>query len=323
MSGMTKAFVATLLIAGLTFSLAAETPPGIGIGSYKREGIDARAAGMGEAFVAIAEGGATSYFNPAGLAGIYDLNLGGMYSEPYGEGFGVSLQYVSVLGPLGTQTDSVVAGLGVGLMWIGLKVADIPIWGEGGGEGSFSADSSLYLVSLGGPVPGFDSWSAGVSFKYYHSSILEGKANGFGLDVGFLARFSIVGARLTIGVNAMDLGGTTVRWSGTEGGADARIPWVNRVGVAAALFDSRVIIAGGVDWAVGRPLEEQRLRFGGEVRPIRELALRAGWSGGFDGKGGLSFGVGIYLLDSFSIDYAYLPAKAFGATNILSLEVAF
>jgi len=311
--------VTPLIILSLT--MVAQTPPGIGVGPYIRQGVDARASGMGGAFVAVVKGSAVAYYNPAGLAGISSLNLGGMYSEPYGKDFGVSFQYISAAGPLGIQSDSVVSGLGVGLMWIGLTISDIPVWSEQGPGSTFNANSALYLASAG--IPLLDNWAVGVSLKYYHATILEGNSTGLGFDVGILGTLSLADVPIKVGINATDIGGTTIHWSGTKGGANDHIPWINKMGLSAALLDGKVVIAGDIDWAVERPQKEQKIHLGGEIWPINELALRVGWSGNLVGEGRISAGVGVYLLDSFSIDYAYLSARTFGVTHILSMGISF
>ena len=323
---MKNTIVAILILVtliSLSFALVAQTPPGIGVGPYIHQGLDARASGMGEAFVAVARGGATAYYNPAGLANISRLNIGGMYSEPYGEAFGVAFQYISAFGPLGIQSASSTAGIGVGVMWVGLTISDIPVWSEEGPGSSFNANSNLYLVSVGIPLPVSDSWKLGCSLKYYHASILEGNSSGIGFDIGVLGSISLGNVPLQIGVNATDVGGTTVHWSGTKGEVNDRVPWTNKLGLCTSLFDNKVVLAGDIDWAVGRPQNEQKIHIGGEIWPVSEIALRAGWSGNLAGKGKISFGVGVYLLNALDIDYAYLSATTFGATHILSMKVSF
>ncbi|MCK4393293.1 hypothetical protein KAX17_10355 [Candidatus Bipolaricaulota bacterium] len=300
----------------------AQTPPGMGIGLYMRRGIDARASGMGGAYVAIAEGSSAAYYNPASLAALTRLNIGGMYSEPYGEEFGITFQYVSALGPLGTQTPSI-TGLGVGVTWIGLTISDIPIWEEEGPGGTFTAASSLYLASAAIPLPVFSNWAVGASAKYYHARMLEGRAEGLGFDLGVLGAFEIAEVPLKFGLNAMDVGRTNVRWHTMTGETDNYVPWVNKIGFSASLLDGIALLVCDFDWAVGRPLREQKLHLGVELQAIEAIFLRVGWSGELEGDGTFSAGVGIRAFDTLSIDYAYLPARVFGVTHLISAQFSF
>lgn len=315
--------IGLLVIVAVTSQTIAQTPPGVGAGLYAHRGIDARPSAMGGAFVAIAEGGSAAYYNPAGLAGLSKLNIGGMYSEPYGEGFGVTFQYISALGPLGTQTSSIVPGLGVGLTWVGLTIADIPIWEEEGPGGTFTAASSLYLASAAIPLPGVNNWSIGASVKYYHARILEGQADGFGLDLGVLGSFLLADQPINIGINAMDLGRTRVRWYGTAGEPDNYVPWVNKIGLSTTLLDNKALVACDFDWAVGRPQREQKIHLGLEIRAVEVLSLRAGWNGNLEGSGAFSAGIGVRLFGMLTVDYAYLPGKVFGTTHLISAQFMF
>jgi len=275
---------------------------------------------MGGAYVAVAEGGSAAYYNPAGLSALTRLNVGGMYSEPYGEEFGITFQYLSATGPLGTQTPSLA---GVGITWLGTMVADIPIWEEEGPAGTFNATSSLYLASAATLIPVLTNWSVGVSAKYYTARMLEGRAEGLGWDVGALGAFIIAEIPVKFGLNAMDVGRTNVRWRTMSGVTDNYVSWVNKVGFSASLFDGIALVACDFDWAVGRPLQEQKLYLGVEVRAVDELFLRGGWSSELEGTGTVTVGVGVRAFDTFSMDYAYLPKRVFGETHLISVLFAF
>jgi len=317
-----RAFAVLFVLGCVALSGYAQTPPGFGAGLFAHGGIDARAAAMGEAFAAVAAGGAATYYNPAGLAGVSGLELGGMYSEPYGEAAGVTFQYVSIVGPLGVQTDSAVHGLGVGLAWGGTTISDIPIWEDWNQGGVFSAVGSTYSASAAIPVPGVSDWAIGVTVKYYFASILEGRGEGFGFDLGVLGSFSIADVPIHIGWNSVDVAGTTVHWHGTAGEPENFMPWVNRFGAAAEFLDSKVLIACDFDWAVGRPEREQNLHAGVELDIIDVFALRAGWQTDLEWNGNATVGIGVHLLGKLAIDYAYLPAKVMGATHILSIQLS-
>lgn len=314
-------FVAILI---LSVSAIAATPPGMGAASFARRGIDARPIAMGGAFVAIAEGGSACYYNPAGLGRETRLAVGGMYTEPFGEGFGTTFQYLNGTGSLNLQTSSAVARVGLGVTWLGLTISDIPTWEEGGPGTMFTATSSMYLLSVGIPIPGADDWSVGASVKLYRDKILEGHSFGVGFDIGIHGSFSIGEIRIQMGLNSMDIGQSKVQWYGTSGEPVNYVPWVNKVGLSVSFLDNLVLITSDLDWAVGRPMREQILHVGLELHALDAISVRVGWNGDLEGTGSsFTAGAGLYLFDSLSIDYAYVTAKVFGASHLVSVHFAF
>jgi hypothetical protein len=302
-------------------ALAQDVPAGFGAASFARIGIDARPLAMGGTGVAIGSGLPIPYYNPARLAGAAPFSTGGMYSEPYGRDLGVSFQSLEALGAFGVQTGSS-ASIGVGVTWIQMEVDDIPVWDEENpGEAYFfSATSSLYLVSAAVWV--LPDVAVGLTAKIYSERILEGRGNGIGFDAGVLAALDVDGIPLTVGMNAMDVGRTNVRWQGTTGEPDNYVPWVNKLGVSAELFEGLALLAADFDWAVGRPAREQKIHLGAEVNPVGPLFVRAGWSSDLDASDSkVSAGLGVEFFDSFRLDYAYVPPRTvFGTGHFLSLH---
>lgn len=319
---MKRLLLFCMIVAVVSLGVFSETPSGIGAASFARLGIDARPLAMGGAFVAIAEGGAAAYYNPAGLATVKTLTVGGMYSRPYGEDFGITFQYLSILGYLGTQTPSF-SGVGVAGTWLRMEIADIPIWEEEGPSSTFTATSSVYLASVGVSVSETGNWAVGGSAKIYRDRILEGRGDGLGFDLGVLGSFQIADVPLAIGINSMDIGRTKIHWRETTGEPVNYVPWVNKVGLSTYLLDRLILLACDFDWAVGRPAREQTIHFGTEVRPLEALSLRVGWSGDLEGTGAFAGGIGVYLFGMVSVDYAYVPGKAFGATHFVSAQFSF
>jgi len=319
-----KSLIGLVAIIALSVSVIAATPPGMGAASFARRGMDARPIAMGGAFVAVAEGGSACYYNPAGLGQETRISVGGMYTEPFGEGFGTTFQYLNAVGSFNLQTSSAVARVGLGVTWLGLTISDIPTWEEGGPGEMFTATSSVYLLSAGIPFPDTNDWSVGASVKVYRDKILEGHSLGVGFDLGVLGSFSVGEIPFQIGLNSMDVGRTKVYWHGTSGEPVNYVPWINKVGLSLGLLDNVVLITSDLDWAVGRPMREQILHVGLELRPLNAISVRAGWNGDLERTGSsITAGVGIYLFDSLSIDYAYVTAKVFGASHLVSVHFAF
>jgi len=319
-----KVFILSVVLVGvLSLTALSQIPPGMGAASYARRGIDARPLAMGGAFVAIAEGSAAAYYNPAGLADLSEIVVGGMHTEPYGAGFGATFQYLNASGALPPQTGSWISKLGLGFTWLGFTVSDIPMWEEEGPGGVFTATSSIYLASAGFVLPNLEGWSFGLSAKVYRERILEGRSQGLGFDLAVKGSFFVADLPIMVGLNAMDMGQTVIQWHGTAGEPENYVPWVNKIGVSVPLYEERVRLACDFDWAVGRPAREQVVHVGVEGRPIEQLFVRGGWSSNLEGDGAFSGGLGIRLFGRFSVDYAYLMAKALGASHLISAQFVF
>jgi len=295
------------------------SPPGFGEGLFGQRGLDPRAMSMGGAFTAVAQGPAGGYYNPAKLADLRTLHLGGFYSQPYGEGFGATYQYVSVLGTLGAQTESRLP-IGIGLMWTDQRIGGIQLWDENGPSGIAEASGSVYLASAGVEIPGADGLLLGVSFKYYDARLLEGRGQGVGADIGVLGSLFLGGVAVDLGCSLMDLGGTTIHWSSLSGDTDNVIAWTVKAGVAVTVWETAVV-AADVDWQDRRALSKQVLHIGIDVAPIELLHIRAGWSGTLSGGGKLALGGGIVIGGHVTVDYAYLPPAVFGASHLISVSV--
>ncbi len=320
---MKRLVVCLVILGGVVFSgISEQVPPGIGAASFARIGIDARPLAMGGAFVAVNNGNAIPYYNPAQLAKPSKLALGGMYSQIGGADLGISFQSLDVRGYLGTQTPSY-TGVGVGATWVRMEISDIPLWNENSPDriDYFTATSSLFEVS--GAIQVTDHLAGGISAKIYQERILEGSGNGIGFDVGVLGSFDVLDTPVTIGLNAMDIGRSTIKWHNTTGEPVNYVPWINKIGLSASLLDRLVLVVGDFDWSIGRPLEEQKIHLGLEVSPLPEVALRGGWNAKIGKAGTFSAGIGVYLFESITIDYAYVPGTNFGSTHVISAQMSF
>jgi len=300
-------FIATLGVSALG--------DGVDAGSFVRDGVGARAFGMGGAFVSIADGVSTAVWNPAGLATLSGISLGGMYSDKYGLGI-----YFQSLGVAARFSN-----LGAGLTMVRSSIEDVPFYGDEG-DGFFSETQTLITGSVGydlnelvsiqtGPV---SALLVGANIKYYTHTLLEGLGSALGFDVSALLKLSFDWGGISVGASSFDVGTTAMRWSGTDHNPVNDIPWINKVGASIALFDEALRIAADADIAVGRP-NLDRLHTGIEYWPIQELGMRGGLIIGLDGSQQLSAGASVRL-KGIAVDYAYVPHSILGASHILSAQ---
>jgi len=273
---------------------------GIGAFSAFKNGIGARALAMGGAFVAVADDATATCWNPAGLAQLDDTRLAGMSTDLYG--LGITHQYV------GATTSF--ANLGIGLGWERASIGGQVVDGSGGLGASFTWTEQAIIGSLATNV--MDIGMAGANVKYYMAdSGLGDSASGFGFDLGLLVS---LGDMFVIGVNAMDLAGSTISW---DGGATDVVSGVYKAGLAMSLADDMLVLAADVDFD-GSALGDTHV--GLEFNVIDELALRGGvvLTDNFQ-EYHFTVGAGINVAGLY-VDAAYVLEETLGNTLVLSAE---
>ena len=283
-----------------------------------RHGIGARALAMGGAFVAVADDGTAGFWNPAGLATIGDIRLGGMSTNLFG--IGATHQFAHGSIPFD--------GFALGASWQRMTIANfLEIQGPDGGAfrridvEEIHWQESVITASVAADL---DFGLVGLNLKFYMAPGIGGGGTGFGFDLGLLVP---VGEAFTFGFRATDVGGTTVGDFGIVTG-------VFTIGGALTALEGLLLATVDVDVTAGAGLEFGDLalgdiRVGLEVAVIEELALRAGVT--LFGKQSLfTVGAGINIA-GLRVDVAYLlhglGEAAFGGmvgnhTLIISAEFA-
>lgn len=112
---MTFVFAVTVALAASLALGGASQTSGIGAAAFLRRGVDARALGMGGAHVAVVDGYASMYWNPAGLARGTSIEVGGMTTNIYGAD--IFLNFLAGVAPwsLGGGVGTASGGLGPGV----------------------------------------------------------------------------------------------------------------------------------------------------------------------------------------------------------------
>ena len=265
-------------------------------------GVGARALAMGGAFVAVADDGTAPYWNPAGLAILDDTRVYGMSTDLFG--LGAAKQVVGAV--------TTFANIGIGLGWEHVSVlADDLTDDEGNPIASSTWGASAIVGSLATSI--LDIGLAGANVKYYMGEAFGDTANGIGFDLGLMVN---LGDMFTIGVNAIDLGGTTFEWS--TGAVDS-VDSLYKAGMAMKLVDGMLILASDIDFA-GTAMGDAHV--GVEFKVIEELALRGGatLTNNFQD---VIFGVGAGIsVAGLTVDAAYVleMEEKLGNTLVLSAE---
>ena len=273
---------------------------GVGAFSAFKSGIGARALAMGGAFVAVANDATAVVWNPAGLAQLNDTRLAGMSTDLYG--LGITHQFIGAV--------TTFANLGIGLAWERGAVTGQVVDEDGVAGSAFTWNESTIVGTLATNI--MDIGLAGANVKYYMAdSGLGDTASGFGFDLGVLVN---LGDMFTIGISAVDLGGSKLSWTG---GATDIVSGLYKAGVAMKLVDGMLVLATDLDFD-GTNISDAHV--GVEFKIIKELALRAGavLTDNFKDYY-FTIGAGINVAGLY-VDAAYALQQKLGNTLVLSAE---
>jgi len=209
-------------------------------GNFLKFGIGARAMGMGNSFVAIADDATAVYWNPAGLIQAEENQVFVSYAERFGAGIqdqsaGIVLKW----------RDRINVGFAIARASVGdIKHTTEGVVDSRGRpiiDGTFD-DAEVGLLFATG-VRVHEIFSVGLTAKYMIHDLADKTATGLGLDIGWL--FRPVGP-LTFGLNAQNINRTRMKWS-TTGSHFDRIPANFKFGGALELLDSRIKVSSDVN----------------------------------------------------------------------------
>lgn len=270
----------------------------------------ARVSGMAEAFVGVADDSSAVWYNPAGLANIAKLSVGGSYGMLFE---GLNFQYVSFAYPMKGQGT---VGVNVMLSDYGsIKGYD----SSGNLTKNFSAKD---MVVAGGYAmniqPGL---GVGGVVKMVQSTI-EAKSNSaISLDIGGIYKLD---ANTALGVALKNVIGT-IKYDQEQ----VKLPMLIKlggsynVGHLAGNVDKLSILADvTMDQEAGtiiQPAVEYLYPMGGA-----DIMVRAGYKvGGVPSGAGLTAGVSVKLQGQYRIDVAYTPLADLGNAIRVGLELQF
>lgn len=258
--------------------------------SFLKVGVDARAAGMGEAFTAVAGDAFATFWNPAGLLGAENSNVVFMHNEwllDVNAEFG-AVQFRSAKSSIAFHVYSFNVG--------NIEVRTIP------SSEPLEETAANYLSAGVSYARQFaPHLGLGVTVKYLLEKIFVYDAAGVGVDLGF--RYTALGKDLVLAGTVQNLGGMhKFREESTT------LPTTLRLGTQYHLPGQ----IGPLDLLLAADLvkprsEDLRFQFGAEGRALQHLLLRVGLAAGYESRD-VSFGVGIHKA-GFRLDYSYTPLK--------------
>ncbi len=241
----------------------------------------ARAMGMGNGFIGLADDATAIYYNPAGLTSLQTQQVSFLHAVLFEEttyDF-IAYAYPSIWGTFG------VAGMRIGTDDIGRRGSDYYDLGR------FSASQMQILFSYSRAF--LNRYSAGITFKMNHQSIDNYSAYGFGFDLG--GRAKIIN-NLYAGLVIQDIIGAKMQLISEK----ERIPITFKTGLSYYLSKKDFPVFGRVNLDLEKPENRSvKVRTGFEAIHNSGLALRAGYD-----RDNPSLGMGIQYQNLF-VDYAY------------------
>ena len=269
-----------------------------GVVNIQNVGSGARAQGLGNSFVAVADNADAVFANPAGLGQVTQrqvayTNVSLLYAGIEGDDLGQHV--VSYAQPLGDKL-----GLGLGYERIGSSLMS-----ENGAFVSLSYQverrlqvglSAKYLFWSVGSIPDDEGRADPLSNQ---------SAGNVGVDLGLLWQSPVQGAQ--VGVLLKNINQPNVAYGEVAGDPDAgALPMDVHVGVGYRLSSQSLVSVQYVRRDLTGEGSDHGLVVGGETQLVEGLLLRAGGRRLLeeDAGGGLNAGLG-YQWNQLVFDYAY------------------
>jgi len=303
------AVVAVSLMAPRAFAVAEAGVPSLIIPP------GARANGMGETYVALAQDATAAWWNPGGLAFVKGRNFAFMHSQLVpdlaSDVYYEFLGYSNEIKGVGTLAFSLV------YLTYGSSIATNP---EGTPLGTFTSWEGSGVASFAMPVS--DKLGVGLSVKFIRVDYApaeftieneEGAGTSFAADVGAL--YSDTDHHYSVGLAVTNMG-PDISFIDRE--QSDPLPITLRGGVAyTALSDeiSNLIVSWDIEqslvWLIDSDTQHRRSEIwhvGTEYRYVNLLSGRIGYIYDKDGDfKDFTYGLGFIYKDKLSLDYANVP----------------
>jgi len=308
--------VAVLVLLSLPLSAdAAQVFEKVGTlgGQSLKIGVGARAAGMGEAYVAIADDATAVYWNPAGIARLSGQSISINHTAwPANVLFDQAAYVFSVKwipGMLGVNVRALTMSRDV------VRTTYLP---EGTGE-TFDAGEWAYGVTYARALT--DKFSAGFSINYVQTGLADVKGSSTTFDFGTLYDVGILGAKIGMAIQNVGSDMTFID-------EKVKMPVFFRVGGSFDVLqmgENKLITAAEFTHP---PDNSEKLNLGAEYAFHDYLFLRGGYKMNYDTEGltagfGVKFPLTLVKSSVARLDYAYQDMNYLSAAHRVSLNVSF
>lgn len=293
-------------------------------GEFLTHGVGARAAGMGGAFVAVADDVTAGYWNPAGVVDVDGRAVQAMHSETFGDV--VNYDTGAYVHPL--ASDAAIA-----VTFVRLAVDDIPFTDFYEDEDRIYYDASKITWESDSETAALVTYARkvspelnlGVNLKMVRKSVGDHSCYGLGFDIG--AKYKALFEGLTLGANIQDATTTFLAWDTQE---REKIMPTAKLGFAYATelasMNGRLTIAADADFRFeNRQLADEYhvgsisadTHYGAEFAYRDAVAVRAGLS-----AGQLTAGAGVSFA-GFTVDYAFGKHEYLDSSHRVSASYGF
>ncbi|MEW6411593.1 MAG: PorV/PorQ family protein [Candidatus Zixiibacteriota bacterium] len=324
-----KYTISVLVIFGLAVTVSAEDGNGGYAAPFLEIPIGARPAGMGGAFISIADDGAGMFFNPAGVCEIRNT----LFSSSYRlMDLDRTLTHASFVIPTANKSA-------LSFSWLYAGSGDVEARNSDGDKLGYEFGMDNHKFSFAFSKRFEDFLAAGISGSYLHSSFSEMTSFSVSLDLGLILYFDQFKTReqreaasirdLQAGIVVRNIG-ANYRWNnenflGARGiealpyEVEDKVPLEFGAGGSARFFNRKLLTA--VD-LVANTESDFALHGGLEYFLSPQFALRTGYS-----DKSFTAGTGyVFKLSGFvaAIDYAFSSEKVDeGSEHIFSFDVLF
>lgn len=306
----------TILVIAAGPARAAEIFEKVGTfdGQFLKIGIGARAAGMGNAFVAVADDPTAVYWNPSGIARLGDdetnvqVNHMAWPADVNVTQAVLAFRIKKIAGAFAVNARS---------LYVDEEPVRDSFHPDGTGE-TFDAGNASFGLTYARSFT--DKFSAGANINLVRFGLAEFSQETITFDLGTLYDVGIAGMK--IGFAIQNIGGQ-VQYIERE----SRVPTVFRVGTSAALISSDTNkLLGSFEFS-HPPDNAERVNAGLEYGYRDFLFLRGGYNFNYDSEtfaagAGVRFPISA-INTAADFDYAYTDMQTLGAAHRLSLRIRF
>jgi hypothetical protein len=310
-----KAIVGVVLLLLIPSFAFGSTKPFEKVGTFAAQflkiGVSARAAGMGNAYTAVANDATSIYWNPAGMVELTrtqvtlnsvvwpaDIDIyfaGAVFTTPYFPGtFGISARALT-MDPQEERTIYMPEGT--------KRFFDA-------GDMSFGLSYAMYFT---------DRFSAGITTHFIHMGLADKSVETIAVDFGLIYRIGIQGMKL--GMMIQSLGGEV-----NFDDRSSKMPTLFKVGLSVDAYrrGAHALMAAG---EFSHPSDnKERMNVGMEYAFNQFFYLRSGYNIGYDTQG-LAWGTGFRLDTSqtsdIGLNYAWEDLGFLGHAHRITLNFSY
>jgi len=306
------AAIAALLVPGLAHADIFEKVGTFG-GQFLKISVGARGAGMGGAYVAMADEATAVFWNAAGIARIdpeksqLSLNHASWPADLSYDQVGYVFHMKKIPGAFAVHARALT-----------MQPMEVTTAFQPNGTGE-TFDAGMLAAGITYARSFTDKFSAGLTLNTIHTGLADLSQQTFSVDLGTL--YDVGAAGMKIGMAIQNIG-SQEKFIERE----ARIPSIFRVGTAATLLsgaDQKLV--GSFEFS-HPPDNSERVNVGAEYAFRKYLFLRGGYAFNYDAEG-VSAGAGFHFPVSVAgmadLDYSYTDMLDLGASHRFSLRFEF